>query len=260
MDISRARIRRAWHRVLPEWPLPLRIAPGLWWIARHDAVSDGLFAGTFELGERAAFADLVKPGMTVVDVGAHAGLYTLMASRLVGDRGRVVAFEPSPRERARLVKHIRLNRCANVTVEPVALGEADGEADLFVVQGSETGCNSLRPGDIGDVRPVRVPLRRLDDYFARGEIGQVDVVKMDVEGGELSVLRGGETLFRSARPTLFCEIEETRIRPWGYTGRDIVDLVAVWGYEWFALAGSGALQPLAANRCEFSGNYVAQPR
>jgi len=259
MGAGRARIRRVWHRVLPDLPLPLRVAPGLWWIARRDAVSDGIFAGTFEGNERAVFAQLVQPGMTVIDIGAHAGLYTMIASRLVGDRGRVVAFEPSPRERARLLAHLRLNRCANVTVEPVALGDKEGEATLFVVQNSETGCNSLRPGAIGKTAPVTVPLRRLDDYLAGGEITRADVVKMDIEGAELSVLRGAEMLFRSNRPTLLCEIEEARIAPWGYRGRDIVDLVAGWGYEWSAIAPRG-LRAMDPDQTTFSGNFVARPK
>jgi len=259
MGSGRARIRRVWHRVLPDLPLPLRVAPGLWWIARQDAVSDDLFAGTFEQDARAVFAGLLGPGMTVVDIGAHAGLYTLIASKLVGAQGRVFAFEPSPRERLRLQAHVRLNRCRNVTIEPVALGDRDGEATLFVVQNSETGCNSLRPGDVGDTRPVTVGLRRLDDYLTRGTITRVDVMKMDVEGAELSVLRGAEHLFRTTRPTLLCEIEEARIAPWGYCGRDIVDLVASWGYDWSAVA-SGGLCTMDLGRTMFSGNFVARPR
>jgi len=259
MGAGRARIRRVWHRVLPDLPLPLRVAPGIWWIAHRDAVSDGLFAGTFEQDERAVFTELVGPGMTVVDIGAHAGLYTMIASKLVGDRGRVVAFEPSPRERERLHRHLGLNRCGNVTIEPVALGDHTGEATLFVVQNGETGCNSLHPGDVGDTRPVTVELRRLDDYLARGEITRVDVVKMDIEGAELSVLRGAENLFRTRRPTLLCEIEEARISPWGYRGRDIVDLVAGWGYDWSAIA-PGGLHAMDTGRTTFSGNFVARPR
>ena len=259
MGKARERLRRVWHRILPDFPILLRVSPGLWWIARRDVVSDGLFAGTFERGERGVFAGLVKPGMTVLDVGAHAGLYTLTASKRVGDIGRVVSFEPSPRERSRLLRHLQLNGCRNVTVEPVALGDANGEATLYVVQGRETGCNSLRPGDVGNAQPVRVPLRRLDDYLARGEIGRVDVIKMDVEGAELSVLRGAETLFRTSSPVLLCEIEDARIAPWGYNGREIIDLVAGWGYEWSVIGEDGRLEPFTA-RTEFMGNFLARRR
>ena len=93
MGETRARLRRVWNRLFPNVPLPLRFAPGIWWIARHDAVRDLLFAGHFEENGRALFRRIIKPGMTVVDVGAHAGLYTMIASKLVGAEGRVVAFE-----------------------------------------------------------------------------------------------------------------------------------------------------------------------
>ena len=261
MGKPRERLRRVWHRVLPDFPLPLRVQPGFWWLARNDAISDGLFAGTFERGERRVFAALIQTGMTVLDIGGHAGLYTLIASKCVGPAGRVLTFEPSPRERARLMKHLAINHCGNVTVQPVALGDADGEATLYVVHGNETGCNSLRPGDVGASQPVQVPLRRLDDLHARGEIGHVDVVKMDVEGGELSVLKGAAAFFRAVRPVLLCEIEDARIAPWGYNGREIIDLMASWGYDWSGVnSKDGRLQPLLSGATEFAGNFLARPR
>ena len=260
MGRIRRRIRRVWNTVAPGVPLPLRVSPGFWWIARRDAVSDALFAGYFEPGERGVFEGLVQPGMTVIDVGAHAGLYTLSASTLAGPVGRVIAFEPSPRERAHLVAHVRLNRCANVTVEPVALGDSEGEADLFVVDSSETGCNSLRPGAIGPGHTVRVGLRTLDEYAKGSGLDRVDVIKMDVEGAELSVLRGARSLFRTMRPVLLCEIEEARTEPWGYGGRAIIDLLSEWQYDCFAIGESGALTPVAADRLAFNGNYLARPR
>jgi FkbM family methyltransferase len=259
MGQFRSRVRRAWVRFLPDVPLPLYVKPGLWWISRHDDVSNLLFAGAFEVAERRVFAGLLKPGMTVVDVGGHAGLYSMTASKGVGPSGRVVAFEPSPRERARLLMHLRLNGCANVTVEPVALGESTGEVTLYVVQTGDTGCNSLKPGNVGKTEGVRVPLKRLDDVFANGP--KVDVVKMDVEGAELSVLRGGAEMFRANRPTLLCEIEEARIAPWGYGGHEIIDLVRGWGYDWFYInPANGALEPVVATRSKFEGNFVARPQ
>ena len=74
---------------------------------------------------------------------------------------------------------------------------------------------------------------------------RVDFVKVDVEGGERDVLRGGEQLFRRDRPLLMCEIEPARIAPWNYTPSEIFDLVGGWGYEWSPIA---------------PGNYLARPR
>ena len=254
----RRHFRRAWNRVFPRVPLLLRLAPGMWWIASNDAVSDRLFAG-FEQNERAFVRRFLGAGMTVLDVGAHAGVYTLTASKRVGASGRVIAFEPSPRERRRLERHLSINRCRNVTIQPFALGEIEGEAQLFVVDGSETGCNSFRPpvGAAGHLQ--RVPVRRLDECRAEKMFGAVDLIKMDIEGAELSALRGAESVFRSDRPVLLCEIEEARVAPWGYRGRAIVDLLSGWGYRWFTIGENGALAALPADRDHFNGNYVAVP-
>ena len=260
MGRIRRHIRRVWNAVAPGVPAPLRISPGFWWIARPDVVSDGLFAGSFETAERALFAELVQPGMTVLDIGAHAGLYTLIASRRTGPSGRVIAFEPSPRERERLLAHVRLNRSANVTIEAAALGEREGEAELFVVDGSETGCNSLRPGDIGPGHTVAVRLRSLDEYARNAGLDRVDVIKMDVEGAELSVLRGAQSLVRATQPVFVCEIEDARTAPWGYGGRAIIDLLNDWQYDCFSIGKAGALEPLASDRMTFNGNYLARPR
>ena len=254
----RRHFRRAWNRALPRVPLLLRLSPGVWWIASNDAVSDQLVTG-FEQKERRFVSRFLKPGMTVLDIGAHAGLYTLTASKRVGPSGRVISFEPSPRERQRLTRHLSLNRCGNVTVQAFALGQDGGDAELFVVDGSETGCNSFRPAPGIAGHTVRVPIRRLDDCQAEGMFTAVDLIKMDIEGAELSALRGAESVFRAARPVLLCEIEEARLAPWDYRGRDIIDLLSAWRYRWFTIADDGELADLPVNQQQFAGNYVAIP-
>lgn len=255
----RHHLRSAWNRVLPACPLPLRLTPGIWWMARNDAVSDELCEGMFEPNERAFLNCALAPGMIVLDVGAHAGFYSLVASKLVGPSGRVIAFEPSPRERERLRRHLAINRCRNVTVEPVALGEAAGEADLLVFDRRTTGCNSFHLANAQGATPVRVPIRSLDDYLGEASLPRVDFIKMDIEGGELAALRGGTRLFREMRPTLLCEIHDRRTAPWGYRAREIIDLVERWDYRWFLPGDGGRLSPVAAGQQTFFGNGIAIP-
>src|SRR5260370_42498927 len=83
--------------------------------------------------------------MVVLDVGAHHGYYTLLASKLVSSTGRVFSFEPSPRERRALLLHTRLNRCRNVSIQALALGSRNGTAEFHLVEHAETGLNSLMP-------------------------------------------------------------------------------------------------------------------
>ncbi|MGB9464334.1 MAG: FkbM family methyltransferase, partial [Candidatus Acidiferrum sp.] len=171
-------------------------------------------------------------------------------------------FEPSPRERKRLKQHIRLNRCRNVSVFDFALGESEGSADLFVVQGTETGCNSLRRPDVAQpVLSVRVPVKVLDEVLREQEISAVDFIKLDVEGGELGVLKGATQLLRGPhRPVILCEVQDQRTAPWGYAAIEIIEYVCSFGYSWFELDETGAMRPLPLSGPHFDGNFVAVPK
>jgi len=243
-----SRVRRAWKRRFPRLVLPLWVSPGLVWLARNDALGDQLFNRTFERDERAFVSNFILPGMAVVDVGANAGLYTIIAAKRVGPSGTVIAFEPSPRELGQLRTHLRLNQCTNVTIEEVALGDASGHSDLLIVEGHETGCNSfhLAEVDAAGTRPLSVAVRTLDDYYRQGRLPGADFIKMDIEGAELSALRGATRVFRELRPVLLCEIVEERTAPWHYRGLDIIELVRSWDYEWFGFGNGGRLEPVSA--------------
>jgi FkbM family methyltransferase len=248
--------------VFPEMPIPLRLPFGAWWLAEKSALDHELIYDEFERTETDFVRRFLRAGMTVLDIGAHHGLYTLLASKRVGRKGRVIAFEPSPRERRRLLRHIGINRCSNVFVEPLALGDRDGEADLFLVEGRQDWCNSLRPPEVGErTSTVRVEVRPLDDVLHTLGISRVDFIKLDVEGAELSFLRGASKLLQSAsRPAILAEVQDIRTRPWGYPAREIIRFLASAGYRWFALAEDGDLQPVSSDLPSYDANLVAFPR
>jgi FkbM family methyltransferase len=199
--------------------------------------------------------------MTVLDIGAHHGLYTVLASRMVKPGGRVIAFEPSPRERARLESHVRLNLCRNVTVEGIALGETQDQEELFLADSSGSMLNSLRPpASIRVARRVRVRVARLDELLETKGISQVDFVKMDVEGGELPVLRGAERLLaRRPRPLILTEVSECRTHAWGYAARDIVAFLEQRRFSWYAVGPAGTLQRLEEMDATYDENLLAVP-
>src|SRR5713101_7108832 len=105
------------RRVFPGMPIPLRLPFGAWWLAEKSALDHELIYNEFERMETGFVERLLRPGMTVIDAGAHHGLYTLLASKRIGRKGRVIAFEPSPRECERLEKHLRMNRCSNTELQ-----------------------------------------------------------------------------------------------------------------------------------------------
>src|SRR5271165_1844245 len=140
--IAAVRRRVSWQKEAT--PVAVRLPFGALWLARNDHIGQPVREGQFEKRETAFVKRWLQPRMTVLDIGAHHGYYTLLASRRVGGEGKVVAFEPSARERAAVLEHLKLNCCGNVLVEGLALGNEERETELYVVQGGQTGCNSLR--------------------------------------------------------------------------------------------------------------------
>lgn len=136
---------------------------------------------------------IVRPGDTVLDVGANLGVLTLHLARLVGPAGRVHAFEPNPRMVELLTRSIERNRFENVRLHPIALGAAPGELSLWVPRGNAGDASLVRrfPPE-GDA--VSVPVRRLADVAAEAEIGPIRLIKMDTEGFEPEVLEGARDL------------------------------------------------------------------
>jgi FkbM family methyltransferase len=249
------------RRIFPGMPIPLRLPFGAWWLAEKSALDHELIYNEFEKMETNFVNRLLRRNMTFVDIGAHHGLYTLLASKRVGWDGRVIAIEPSPRECARLKKHLRFNRCSNVELVPCAAGEDPGETDLFLVDGFNDWCNSLRPPAIdAPTRTVRVRVRRVDEILSERRISKVDFVKLDVEGAELSVLYGAMRLLqREPRPALLAEVQDIRTAAWGYPAREIIQFLMRMDYRWFAIAAKGALLPVNCDQDTYNANLVALP-
>src|SRR5258706_3631881 len=151
-----------------------------------------LLKGIFEPQDVEFFTSLLETGMTVMDLGANLGMYTLLAARRVGPSGRVFSFEPSPAVAARLRRNLEFNSLSNVIAVEAAVGDQVGEATFYLQEESDR--NTLA---VGSGKPIHVPAVTLDSFVDTQKIGRVDVMKMDVEGAESKVLRGGGRLFSS---------------------------------------------------------------
>jgi FkbM family methyltransferase len=256
-------IARHWRDYFPNSYVLLRLPTQVWWLAGKSSLDHRLLHATemeFERAELNLVNAILRPGMTFVDIGAHHGLYTLFASRLVGRKGKVVAIEPSPRERARLRKNLLLNATTNVKVESCALGSAEGEATLYLVDGHQDWCNSLRPpAERVTTRPLRVPVRRLDE-FTESFGGEIDFIKLDAEGGELDILKGARKILqRRPRPIVLTEAEDIRTQPWGYKANEILRCLAELGYLWFAVRKNGELVATDPGSELDASNFLAVP-
>ena len=248
-------------RLIPWLPLPSRLPFGGRWLAWNDVLGRCILLNeNFEQGERSFLLRFLEPGMTVLDIGANQGLYSLLAAKKVGSGGRVIAFEPSPRELRRLRWNLKMNRCRNVRVEPVALGSQEGVGELYVCLGQETGCNSLRPPAVSEpVSRTEVAVATLDQHLAEMDVEKADFVKVDVEGAELDVFRGGGKLLSDFRPIIMCELADVRTEPWGYRSAEVYDLLKSYGYHWFSINTEGRLQR-CPKRVHYHENLVAVPQ
>jgi FkbM family methyltransferase len=171
---------------------PLR---GRWWLPASRGKVLRILNGTYERAQTRVFQQWVRAGDAVLDIGAHVGYYTLLASALVGDGGAVYAFEPHPRNFRFLAEHVRINGRTNVHAEQCAVAAANGTSQFAIGTGSGTG--RLAPQGMLPVRTVR-----LDDFCS--QLGIVPAaVKIDVEGAEGAVLDGAPTMLGAARPVIF---------------------------------------------------------
>lgn len=170
----------------------------------------GYALGTSEPAIQDLLAAQIEPGSVVWDVGANIGFYTLIASRLVGDAGRVVAFEPLPANCAAIRQNLALNGITNVEIVDIALGDQVGSATLNVY-GTSTLAKLDDPEQAAPGRTLRdqieVPVSTLDAQLR--SFPAPALVKMDIEGTEAAALRGAKALLGEVRPTLVCELHGT---------------------------------------------------
>jgi FkbM family methyltransferase len=167
-------------------------------------------SGVWEPNVTAAFSRLLSPGDVCIDVGGHIGYYTLLASRLVGRDGHVYTFEPSPANYRSLSSNLARNGVANVTALQVAVGAGAGRAELYEGPGTNTGGATLSPllgARRGGQPIVDVEVRPVADSVPEADWARIRVIKIDVEGYEVEVLRGlVPVLARTGSLAVFLEL------------------------------------------------------
>jgi len=182
------------------------------WVDLGDRfVSFGCLFDHYEPVETRFVTAVVRPGDVFIDVGANVGWFTMLASTLVGEEGRVHAFEPRADTADHLEKSVVLNELQNqVTVHRFALSDAEGHQLLVWTRNTENPGGSFVvdhvPTPDMEVQPVL--LRRLDDL----QLERVDFIKVDVEGAEMRVFRGAQTTLERCRPVVLSELSPDMLR------------------------------------------------
>jgi FkbM family methyltransferase len=195
--------------------------------------------------EKVLFLRLLGAGETVFDIGANAGYYTLLFSQVVGPRGRVHAFEPIPPTFALLAQRLAAGKSFdNVVVNPRALAAEAGTRQLFV-PGQDLGQASLARHEGGSwssattITEYSCQVETLDSYAHAQRVTAVGFVKVDVEGAELFVLRGGGATLRACSPLLYVEVCADWTVDLGYQPTEVVRFLRGLGYDRFYLLQHG---------------------
>jgi FkbM family methyltransferase len=204
--------------------------------------------GFYEYRTAMAYCSFIRPGATVADIGAHVGQFTLLAAHRVGAGGLVLSFEPNPENRARLIKNVNRNALANVRVLEYAVSDRGGSATLQIPQVE----HSSGEGSLHARGPVQkefaIETRSLDVVLEELHIERIDVMKVDVEGLEAEVFRGGAQTLRKSRPTIVFEVNDVYQRDSGFSA-PAIDVLRELGYRFYGIGvaspGTVNLIPLA---------------
>jgi FkbM family methyltransferase len=200
--------------------------------------------------------------MTFVDVGANAGLYTVIAAHVAGPSGHVLAIEPQPQLRALLERNLRLNRLSNVSIETIAVGRGSGKGRLYQVSSTNDGEATLRPSAEAssfDAPSLEVRIDTLSALVAKRGLPDVDGMKVDVEGGELDVLQGFEDQLASRPPRfIFYEGIDRHLARFSARLAELHGLFWTHGYTVYRLRYGGWHRVRAhPERKHVSGDFLA---
>jgi FkbM family methyltransferase len=165
--------------------------------------------GFWEIWLTQFLARLITPGMTVVDVGANFGYYTLLFGDIVGNNGRVIAIEPNPNAVSLLKETVQLNGFASRTqIVECALGQHTGTTLLYAPDGEPKNATVVGQTGLPDGPTIEVPAVTLDELAQR--LGRIDVVKIDAEGSEPAIVAGMKELIARDRPAIIMEFNAAR--------------------------------------------------
>jgi FkbM family methyltransferase len=225
-------------------PLPQRLNGQVFWV--HARARFSISTQTFfrrEAHVRRWLVENLQAGQVFFDVGAHHGWVSMWALPLVGREGAVYSFEPSPANLTILEWHRAVNGHRPWTVVPGAVADEDAQGrSFYLIDSGDSPMNSLTSGTPGmplmerrNISEFTVATVTLDKFCR--DIGlKPNLVKIDVEGAELMVLRGARELLSQARPVIILAVHPYWL-PAGQTPAEIADLLAEHNYELFDSTG-----------------------
>jgi FkbM family methyltransferase len=193
-----------------------------------DKVTREIYYTGFSNRDCRILKGLVKPGQVILDAGANVGYFSLLCAKWLRGRGTVHSFEPFPETGQRFERNLELNPAIRqlVHIHRVALSDSTGTMGMTVPDEGNKGCNFLSSSGT-----VRVDATTLDSFCKEERLTRVDLVKVDVEGSELALVRGAEQSIRRFRPILMIEVNPSALARFGQTAAGLIEAICRLRYR-----------------------------
>lgn len=233
-------------------------------------LSDGMQRNMYYLGfleprYLKCLSRYVSPGNVFIDIGANVGYYTIWAAKQVGQSGRVFSFEPNPIAFHHLQDNVAFGNYNNVSLYQVALGESNSAGELMLCVG-QTGGSRLITDNANGTEVITVPIKTLDtclqsDGLLLNLSQKVDVIKVDAEGAETSILKGAHSLLTThSRPYLMVEVDNGLLKALGSSARQLLDHLHQLDYLPFRIIRDGNLREFDPGNDPSHQNLFFVPR
>lgn len=218
-----------------------------------DSMDHVVYYGIQDPAQEKLFS-LVKPGMNVMDVGTNIGLTALMFAKLVGDEGKVFGFEPDPLNHSKAAKNISLNKFKTLQLFNIGLGDTEGQATIYNVnQGNRGMLRILNKPEASEMfDKTTINLTTIDRFMCKQQLNGIDLVKIDVEGFELNVLKGASGLLSTRHPVLFIELDDNNLMEQNASALELLRYLWSFGYETeHAVTGMAVDESTEFDNCHF---------
>ena len=169
--------------------------------------------------------------MTVLDIGTNIGVTILPISERIGDNGKVYGFEPDKRNFKIATKNISLNNFKNIQIENIGLGSEDERKKMSIEVSSNRGMNKIVTEELANQNYETIEVQKLDNWIVNKNITSIDLVKMDVEGYEHNIIKGGIETLKKYLPILFIEIDDNMLKSSGTSAKDLITTLESIGYD-----------------------------
>jgi len=218
----------------PTW---FEFQPGLWMkLDIRELVQETILSeGIWEPKTTRYLCDSLSPGQVFLDIGANAGYFSLLASRLVGESGKVLAVEPNPVMAEQLRRNVERSILSNIAITEAACSDSVEVRELYVGNPYNTGNSSLSRENLAWTKSVRVKCTTADLLLERYHLQRVDLVKIDVEGAELQVLQGMPNVLERLRPKIIIELVPSLLKGFSTEVSAVTEYLAAFHYRILSL-------------------------